>query len=56
MFGSTYLDSVAFGRSDDEIMGDASRVEVQGDPDGEGQSGGAAAVGLSHEERPVRLA
>ena len=56
LVGETYLDSVAFGRSNDEIVGDASRVEVQGDPDGQGQSRGATAVGLSHEERPVGLA
>ena len=53
---TTDLDPETFGRSDDEIVGDAARMEVQGHSDGEGESGGAPAVRLSHEERSVGLA
>ena len=53
---TTDLDPETFGRSDDEIVGDAARMEVQGHSDGEGESGGAPAVRLSHEERSIRFA
>ena len=50
------LDPESLGRSDDEIVCDAARVEVQGHSDREGEPGGAPAVRLSHEERPVGFA
>ena len=56
LISTTDLDPETLGRSDDEIVGDAARVEVKGHPDGEGESGGAPAVRLSHEERPVGFA